>query len=154
MGELIGVMGLEKARSIAIEKGVDLVEISPKAVPPVCKVIDYGKMLYAEKKKDQHAKKAGKACETKGIRLTFRMAVGDQERQQKLAEEFLIKGHPIRIQLLMKGREMAHRDLAEAKMDSFIKSLEEVAILDQRPKGSRNQIITLLRPHKKTKPES
>lgn len=147
-------MKLEEAKVIAKEKGVDLVEISPKAVPPVCKVIDYGKMLYAQKKKEQHAKKQGKALETKGIRLTFRMASGDLERQKKLAEEFLIKGHPIRIQLMMRGREMAHRDLAEEKMDGVIKSLEEVAILDQRPKGSRNQIIALLRPHKKTKAES
>lgn len=154
MGELLGVMTLGDAKVIAKERSVDLVEISPKAVPPVCKVIDYGKMLYAQKKKEQHAKKQGKANETKGIRLSFRMAVGDMERQRKLAEDFLIKGHPVRIQLLMRGREMAHRDLAEDKIDNFIKSLEDVAALDQRPKGSRNQIIALLRPHKKTKSES
>lgn len=150
MGELLGVMKLDEARAIAREKEVDLVEISPKADPPVCKVIDYGKMLYAQKKKEQHAKKQGKALEIKGIRLTFRMAGGDLERQRKLAENFLTKGHSLRVQLLMKGREMAHRDLANEKMDNFIKLLEEVAMPDQHPKGSRNQIIALLRPHKKT----
>lgn len=145
-GGLLGVMTPEEALVIAQEKGVDLVEISAKASPPVCKIIDYGKMLYTLKKKEQQAKKAQKANETKGIRLTFRMDSGDLDRQRDRAEEFLTDGHSVRIQLMMKGREKAHRDIALEKMYTFIESLADVSKLDNTPKATGNQIIAVLNP--------
>lgn len=147
-GEPLGVMSVSKALEIAREKGTDLVEISPKADPPVCKVIDYGKMLYALKKKEQQAKKATKAPELKGIRLTFRMDSGDAERQRKHAEEFLSEGHSVRIQLVMRGREKAHRDLALEKLHAFVNSLSDVARLENEPKSAGNQIVAILKPSK------
>ncbi|HEY5714174.1 MAG TPA: translation initiation factor IF-3, partial [Candidatus Gracilibacteria bacterium] len=111
-GALVGVISRDEALAKAKELGVDLVEISPKADPPVAKLIDYGKMLYMLKKKEHQAKKAGKALEQKGVRLTFRMGEGDMERQRQHAQEFLEKGHPLKIQLVMRGRENAHKDLA------------------------------------------
>lgn len=143
---MLGVLTLEKALEIAKEKGLDLVEISPKASPPVCKIIDYGKFLYEQKKKEQKSKKAGKATEMKGIRLSFRIGPGDMERQKNNATSFLEANHPIRIQLILRGREKAHKGLAFEKMKGFIDSLKEAGTLDQEPKFSGFQIVAILKP--------
>ena len=150
-GEPLGVVALEQALSMAREKEVDLVEISPKADPPVCKLIDYGKMLYAIKKREQQAKKATQAQEMKGVRLTFRMDVGDADRQRKNAEDFLKKGHPVRIALTMRGREKAHKDLAFGKLNAFVKSLEEISTLENNPRAAGHQIVAVLKPSKSQK---
>ena len=147
-GALIGVLSRDEALSIAKQKELDLVEISPTAKPPVCKVIDYGKFLYAQQKKDQQIKKTTKTHEMKGIRLTFRIGEGDMERQRKKAEEFLAEGHPVRIQMMLRGREKAHKDLAFEKMARFTEALKEVGSLDQNPKMSGSQLIAILKPQK------
>jgi len=146
-GEPLGVVDISKALEMAREKEVDLVEISPKAIPPVCKLIDYGKMLYALKKKEQSAK----AKEMKGIRITFRIDEGDLDRQREKAKEFLIAGHPIKIQLVMKGRERAHQDLAREKMKAFVESLSEISKLENMPFSSGNQITAIIKPAKNQK---
>ncbi len=149
-GELLGVMSTTEAQQKAHELGVDLVEISPKANPPVCKLIDYGKMLYALKKKEQQTKKASKAKEQKGVRLTFKMDVGDLDRQKNMAEKFLTAGHPVRVQMRLRGRERAHMDLAFEKLNDFLTSLSEVGKVEQPPKPSGFQIIAILKPLKKS----
>ena len=151
-GEALGIISRDEALQKAKEIGMDLVEISPKADPPVCKIIDYGKMLYALKKKEQKAKKAQKGRELKGIRLTFRIGPGDLDRQRKHAEKFLTTGHPVRVQMIMRGREKAHKDLAFKKMNDFIESLSDVSAIDQKPRFSGFQIVTILKPtHKAIK---
>lgn len=139
-------MSTSQAAQKATELGVDLVEISPKAKPPVCKLIDYGKMLYELKKKEQHAKKSSKAKEQKGTRLTFKMDVGDLDRQRKMAEKFLAEGHPVRVQMRLRGRERAHMGLAFEKLNAFLASLSEVGKVEQAPKPSGFQIIAVLKP--------
>lgn len=145
-GEMIGVMPTSQALAKAKEQELDLVEISPKAKPPVCKIIDFGKFLYNEQKKEKAQKKASKSNEMKGIRLTFRIAAGDMERQQKKAAEFLEDQHPVRIAMVMRGREKAHKNLAIEKMNGFIEGLKEVGSVDQPPKSSGFQIIAVLKP--------
>jgi len=147
-GEMIGILSREEALSIAHEREVDLVEISPKAVPPICRVIDYGKMLYALKKKEQGSKKSGKVKETKGIRITFRIGPGDLERQKNKTISFLENGNPVRIQLVMRGREKAHKDIAFTKIKEFITSLEACSTLESPPKLSGHQIIAIVKPQK------
>ncbi len=147
-GGLLGVMSREEALMKAREAGVDLVEISPNAQPPVAKVIDYGKMLYTLKKKDHQARKAGKALEQKGIRFSFRTGVGDMDRLRKQAQEFLEKGHPVKVQLTLKGRENAHKDLAFAKVKDFVLSLEAFGKADEFPRAMGFQIIVTIRPTK------
>lgn len=147
-GKPHGIVKIEEALSMAKEREVDLVEISPKATPPVCKMIDYGKMLYQLQKKEKANKLASKQHEMKGIRLTFRIGEGDLERQRKHAEEFLKAQHPVRVQMVMRGREKAHKDIAIEKMNDFIKSLEEFCTVDQPPKLGGFQIITILKPKK------
>lgn len=143
---MLGVVSLAQAKDVAKEHGVDLVEVSPRAVPPVCQAIDYGKMLYLQQKKDAHQKKAQKTPELKGIRLTFRIGPGDMDRQRKHTVEFLKGGHSVRVQLLMRGREKAHRDLAYEKIKTFISGLEEFGTLDGPPKGAGHQIIAIIKP--------
>jgi len=147
---MVGVLSLGEALTKSQEMEVDLVEISPKADPPVCKLIDYGKMLYAAKKKDQKTKQAGKAKEMKGVRITFKIDVGDLERQRKLAEKFLTDGHAVKVQMRLRGRERAHMGLAVQKMQTFLKSLEDVAKVEQTAKGAGSQVIATLAPDKKS----
>jgi translation initiation factor IF-3 len=147
-GEMIGILSRTEALSLSKEKEVDLVEISPKAVPPICRIIDYGKMLYALKKKEKNSKKSGKVKEVKGIRITFRIGPGDLERQMKKTISFLKDGNPVRIQLVMRGREKAHKDIAFAKIKEFIKSLAEYSALEHPPKLSGHQIIAIVKPQK------
>lgn len=150
--ESLGVFPIAEALQMAKEKGVDLIEISSKASPPVCRLLDYGKMIYAFKKKEQKKKLANKPLEMKGIRLTFRMGEGDSNRQLEKAKEFLSDGHPIKIQLLMKGREKAHKDLAIEKIKTFIESLAEVGQPDSSPKVSNHQILSIVKPSKSQTP--
>lgn len=145
-GEMIGVMPTTQALAKAKEEGVDLVEISPNAKPPVCKIIDFGKFLYNEQKKEKVQKRATKSHEIKGIRLSFRIGPGDMERQREKAEEFLLDQHPVRVQMVMRGREKAHKYLAVDKMKIFLASLSEAGIVEQEPKLSGFQIIAVLKP--------
>ncbi|MCF7847080.1 MAG: translation initiation factor IF-3 [Candidatus Gracilibacteria bacterium] len=147
-GEMLGVMRTSEALMKSEAAGADLVEVSPKATPPVCKIIEYGKFLYALKKKEQQTRKANKTREQKGIRLTFKIDVGDLDRQRKQAEKFLEEGHPVRVQMRLRGRERAHTDLAVQKLNGFLESLSEVSKVDQPPKPSGFQIMALLRPAK------
>ncbi len=147
-GEMIGVLSRADALALAREKKVDLVEISPKSHPPICRIIDYGKMLYTLKKKERLSKKSGKVKEVKGIRITFRIGPGDLDRQRKKTISFLENGNPIRIQLVMRGREKAHKNLAFAKIKEFIKSLEDYSKLEHPPKLSGHQIIAIIKPQK------
>lgn len=145
-GDMIGVVSVKDAQAKAGEAGLDLVEISPKAVPPVCKIIDYGKYLYELKKKEKQAKKASKVAEVKGVRLSFRIGPGDLERQRAHAEEFLTSGNPVRVQMMLRGREKAHKSLAFEKMKGFTKSLEEFGTVEQPAKFGGSQIIAVLKP--------
>lgn len=150
-GEMLGVMSSKEAFLMAKEKEMDLVEISPKASPPVCKIIDYGKMLYALKKREKKAKQVTKAKEMKGVRITFAMAQGDMDRQALLSKKFLEDGHPVRVQLRLKGRERAHMALAYQKMKAFLISLDACSKIDQTPKSAGGQIVATLAPYKKKK---
>lgn len=145
-GEMIGVMPTKEALEKAKEIGVDLVEISPNAKPPVCKIIDFGKFLYNEQKKEKAQKRATKSHEIKGIRLSFRIGPGDMDRQRKKAEEFLQDQHPVRVQMVMRGREKAHKHLAVLKMKDFLETLKASGIVEQEPKFSGFQIVSVLKP--------
>jgi len=147
-GEQVGVLERSEALALAKEQNVDLVEISPKTNPPVCRLIDYGKMLYGLKKKERQNKKNQKKIEQKGIRISFSIGPGDLERKQKEAGSFLSEGHSIRLQMIMKGREKAHKNLALEKINNFISSLEKVAKVDQPARLSGFQYIAILKPIK------
>jgi translation initiation factor IF-3 len=127
-GEQIAVMNRQEALNKAQELGADLVLIAPKAVPPVAKIIDFKKFLYQEEKKEKEAKKGIKKGVVKDINLGLFIGQADMDRMMRRSLEFLADGHQVRINLLLKGRENAKKDMAFALVKKFIASLGEVNI--------------------------
>lgn len=147
-GGVAGIMGIEKARSLAKEQGLDLVEVSPNVHPPVCRIMDFGKYLYRQRKLDQKHKAAQKSREVKGIRLSLR--TGDHDIQVKLnqSRRFLEDGNSLKFTLIFRGREVTHYDLALEKMITIRDALKDVAKVDQEPKKQGYNLIMILSPLK------
>ena len=124
-GEALGVIATEKALQIAREREMDLVEVSPKAQPPVCKILDYGAFKYQKEKEMRSQKAKAKKVEVKGIRLSVKMGSHDLEVRLKKAAEFLNAGQKIKIEMIMRGREKAHAGLAMQRIRDFIAELEK-----------------------------
>jgi len=115
----LGVLELNKALEMAKEKGLDLIQVTEKINPPVCKIMDHGKYLYRLKKKETSAKH-NKGGEMKGIRLTFNISDHDMETRAKQAKKFLKIGDKVRIEMKLRGRERAHQDFAREKIKKFL----------------------------------
>lgn len=147
-GEQKGIMGIEKAMKLAQNTSLDLVEVSPMATPPVCKIMDYGKHLYKHKKLDQAQKKAQKQTEVKGVRLSLRTGEHDLQTKLRQAERFLSKKNLVKFSLILKGREFAHQDLAFKKMEDVKERLSEVADVDTPAKKQGNHLMMILSPKK------
>lgn len=124
-GENIGVIDTAKALEMAKEKGLDLVEVSPLAKPPVAKIVDYSKLKYQEEKDRRKEKAKQKKIEVKGVRLTFRMGVGDLGVRTKQTIKFLEADDKVKIEMTLRGRERQHRDLARENIKKFIESVNE-----------------------------
>lgn len=123
-GTSLGVMPVEEALRIAREAELDLVEVSPKADPPVCKILNFGKFQYSQSKQEQHAKSKQKKVETKGIRIGLRTDTHDLEFKRKQAEKFLSKGHKIKVELVLRGREKYLPDKAKAVLAEFMQIIQ------------------------------
>ncbi|MBI2473158.1 translation initiation factor IF-3 [Candidatus Uhrbacteria bacterium] len=124
-GEALGVMTPEEAIALAEQKEMDLVEVSPKAEPPVCKILDYGQFKYQKEKEAKKRKAQSAEVEIKGIRLSVRIGVGDRDVRLKQALKFLEKGDKIKVELPLRGREKAHRDVAQNVMEQFLVLIKE-----------------------------
>jgi len=127
-GEQIAVMSKQEALNKAQELGADLVLIAPKAVPPVAKIIDFKKFLYQEEKKEKDARRGVKKGVVKDVNLGLFIGQADLDRMKRRSLEFLSDGHQVRINLLLRGRENAKRDMAFALVNKFIVSLGDVNI--------------------------
>lgn len=125
MGEFLGVLKTEDALKTAQERGYDLVEVSPKEVPPVCKFLDYGQFKYQKEKEMKTQKAHARNVEVKGIRLSVKMGEHDEEIRRQKAIEFFEEGHKLKIEIILRGREKAHGDIAKQRIESFIASLEK-----------------------------
>jgi len=121
-GKQIGILELRKALQTAWERNLDLVQMTEKVEPPVCKIMDYGKYLYQQEKKEREAKKKTRG-ELKGIRLSFNISQHDLETRVNQAEKFLRQGNKVRIELRLRGREKALADFAKEKMNKFLEIL-------------------------------
>ena len=124
-GEQLGVVSFEEAARLAIERKLDLIQVTEKVEPPVCRLEDYGKYLYQEKKKEKTAHKHNKGGELKGIRLTFNISQHDLETRANQAKKFLEKGNRVRIELPLRGRQKALHGFAREKMEKFLELLKE-----------------------------
>lgn len=122
-GENLGAMPPAQALIIARERELDLVEVSPQAVPPVCRLTDYGKLQYHQAKQAQQAKAKSKKVETKGIRIGYRTEKHDLFFKKSQAEKFMGKGHKIKVEMILRGREKAMGEKAKANLQAFLKSI-------------------------------
>jgi translation initiation factor IF-3 len=147
-GEQLGVLPLEKALDKAIAAKLDLVEVSPKAQPPVCKIMDHGKYLYKLKKQEQKHQAGAKQTEVKGIRLGMNTGTHDLQTKATQARKFLSAKNLIKVCMIFRGREMSHKDLGYDKMTEFVQMLDDVAELEARPKMSGYQLTAILVPRK------
>ena len=132
----------------AQEQGFDLIEVSPKAVPPVVKIGDYGSYLYRLKKKDKQQKSHSKQTEVKSIRFGFRTDTGDLDRLADRSREFLGERNMVKVSVTLRGRELSNKEYAIDKLKKFVESLADAAEVDQPAKRQGNQFIVILRPKK------
>ncbi len=148
-GEAIGVVTIEDALDRAVKAGVDLVEISPNAEPPVCRIMDYGKFLYEKSKSQKEQKKKQKQVQIKEIK--FRPGTDEGDYQVKLRNliRFLEEGDKAKVTLRFRGREMAHQDLGLNVLERVKNDLEELAVVESFPRVEGRQAVMMLAPKKK-----
>lgn len=143
-GEQVGVMSSREAQQMAYDAELDLIKISPKANPPVCKIMDYGKFKYEQQKREKEAKKKQHVVETKEIRLSPNVEIHDMKTKANNARKFLEKGDKVKVTLRFRGREMAHISSNSHVLDEFAEMLEDVATIAKKPKlEGRNMTMFL-----------
>ena len=131
---------------MAEEQGLDLVKISPNAVPPVCKLMDYGKYRFEQTKREKEARKNQRVVEIKEIRMSPSIDVGDFNTKLKNAQKFIADGNRVKVSVRFRGREMAHTDLGRALLERFAQECSEVAALDKTPKLEGRMMSIFLSP--------
>jgi translation initiation factor IF-3 len=143
-GKQLGVLDTPKAVNLALEVGLDLVEVAPNATPPVCRIMDFGKYVYEEQKKHSHAKATG--SKIKEIEFTARIEQHDYETKLRHAEEFLDHGNKVKMRLKFRGREMAHTELGFGVMKRAVVDLASMGHPDAEPKLIGRNIHVMLTP--------
>jgi translation initiation factor IF-3 len=144
-GEQLGIMSSFEALEIAKQKGFDLVEIAPKATPPVLKIMDFGKYQYQKSREERQNKAKQKKFDIKGIRIGVRTDDHDLAFKKDQAEKFLKKGNKVKIEIILRGREKAHQDLGRKSLEDFLRSISIPNKIEQELKrfpGGFNVIIT------------
>jgi len=147
-GEQLGILAPDEARKIAEERGMDLVEIAPNAEPPVCRLMDYGKYLYASAKKKQESKKKQKQITVKEIKFRPGTDIGDYDIKVRNLTKFLDAGNKVKVTLRFRGREMAHQELGMEMLKRVEEDLKEIGVVEQMPKMEGRQMVMVLAPVK------
>jgi translation initiation factor IF-3 len=145
-GEQVGVVSIEAARTISSEANLDLVEISPNAEPPVCRIMDYGKFRFEESKKLQTAKKKQKQTQVKEIKFRPGTDIGDYNIKLRKLVSFLEEGDRTKVTLRFRGREMAHQELGMELLQRVKVDLEEYGTVEQEPKMEGRLMVMVLAP--------
>lgn len=148
-GENVGVVSLNEAKESAASAGLDLVEISPEAKPPVCKVMDFGKYLFEQKKAKAAAKKKQKVTHVKEIKFRPGTDIGDYQVKLRNLIRFLEDGDKAKITVRFRGREMAHQELGMELLKRVEKDLEEYGTVESRPSMEGRQMTMMIGPKKK-----
>lgn len=144
-GEQLGILSRSEALKLAEEAGLDLVEISPNADPPVAKIIDWGKYQYQKMKEAQKNRRSSKANELKQMRFGLKIGSGDLEIKLRKIREFLSEGHKVRIQIFYRGREMAHRELGYEMIKRIESLLENDAVFEHEPQMAGRNLSVVIR---------
>jgi translation initiation factor IF-3 len=145
-GEMIGVMSAREALIRAYDLGLDLVEISPNAVPPVCKILDYGKYKYEQQKKANEARKKQKVVEIKEIKVRPNIDDHDYDVKMKQMKNFIGEGDKVKVTLRFRGREMAHQELGVKVLERIRNDLIELVRVEQMPKLENRQMVMVVAP--------
>ena len=147
-GEQLGIMSADEALKIADEQGLDLVKISPQAVPPVCKLMDYGKYRFEQGKREKEARKNQHVVEIKEIRMSPGIDTGDFNVKLKNAQKFLTDGNRVKVSVRFRGREMAHTEIGKRLLDQFAEQCAEVSSVDKGAKLEGRNMSMFLSPKK------
>ena len=145
-GENLGILNTNQAIAMAKEEGLDLIEIAPKANPPVCKIIDIGKYKYDLQKKANRAKKKQKTVSLKEIKLRPGTETHDYNFKIKNAKKFISKGNKVKFTVKFKGREMQHTELGKDLMNKIIEETQDVAKVESKPKFEGRQMVMIIQP--------
>lgn len=145
-GNQLGIMETRQALRMAMDQGLDLVEISPTAQPPVCRILDYGKYKYEQAKKNKEAKKKAHSTEIKGIRMRYGTEAHDLEYRVKDARRFLEDGDKVQVTLIFRGRELSHPEIARGQMEKLSSALADVSVVERPPSIEGRRMTMLLSP--------
>ena len=145
-GAQLGIMSSADAQRMAYEKDMDLVKIAPNAVPPVCKIMDYGKFRFEQMKKEKEAKKNQRVVEVKEVRMSPNIDTNDFNVKLKNAQKFLKEGNRVKVTVRFRGREMAHTSIGEVLLKQFGEQCAEVATVEKNPKLDGRHMTMFLSP--------
>lgn len=145
-GAQLGVMSAQEAQVLADERGFDLVKIAPTAVPPVCRIMDYGKYRFEQAKKEKEARKNQRLVETKEIRLSLNIDVADFNTKAKHALRFLQEGNKVKVSIRFRGREMGHPEIGTDIMNRFSEACSELAAIEKPAKMEGRNMLMFLAP--------
>ena len=145
-GEQLGIMAPSDALRIADEKGLDLVKISPNAVPPVCKLMDYGKFRFEQTKREKEARKNQRVVEIKEVRMSPSIDVNDFNVKLRNVQKFLSEGNRCKVTVRFRGREMAHTNIGQELLLKFAQECGETAVMDKPPKLEGRHMSIFLSP--------
>ena len=148
-GEQLGILPIDQALARAQDSGMDLVEVSPMAKPPVCKIMDYGKFKYTEKKKQNEAKKKQVVVQLKEVKLRPRTEDHDYNVKTGKIREFLHEANKARVTVMFRGREITHRELGQKVLQRVIEDMKEVAVIEAAPRMEGRQMFMILAPNPK-----
>lgn len=144
-GEQLGIISRQEALKLAEDAGLDLVEISPNADPPVAKIVDWGKFQYQKMKEAQKNRRSNKQSELKQMRFGLKIGQGDLEIKLRKVREFLEQGHKVRIQIFYRGREMAHREIGYEMINKIGTLLEDDAVFEHQPQMAGRNLSVVVR---------
>jgi len=146
-GNQLGIYPIQDALRLAFEKGLDLVEVAPNAVPPVCRLLDFGKFQFEKQKKEREARKAQKIIEMKEIRLRPRTGEHDLDTKVRQALSFLEEGSKVKVTVRFRGRENTHPEIARGQLDEFASKVGAAAIIEAQPLLEGKNLFMMLGPN-------
>lgn len=150
-GKQIGIMSVKEALEEAEKYGLDLVEVAPNSNPPVCKIVDYGKFMYELKKKRKEAMKKQHRVSIKEMKFRPKTEEHDLQFKIKHIKNFLSEGNKVKVNIFFKGRELAHREIAEPVIKRIVQEVSEIAKVEKEPEFDGRRIVFLIAPKKSTK---
>lgn len=146
-GNQLGIFATHEALNLAFERGLDLVEVAPNAIPPVCRLLDYGKFQYERQKKEREARRAQKIIEIKEIRLRPRTGEHDLDTKVRHALSFLDEGSKVKVTVRFRGREITHPEIARDQLTEFVTKVGTAAIVEAQPSMEGRNLFLLLSPN-------